>query len=302
MYYKYRDISDRTEEIIINKKVWLAKPNTLNDPFECVIPKFTKEQLQKHEEEIMGNQLAGFIWQASTDLRNGKMFFNLKGKEIKHLLKRIKNAKNIQRKYRIANEFIKEIGAPGFSSPKGQVESLNSLLDNVGIFSLSENPLSKLMWSHYSSNHEGLAFGFAANKGSDLDNEEYFQPIDYSDEPLNLDLSVGLMNGIAYYQDELGQIKSKGYVQIKDQQVQKILFTKTKDWAYEKEWRYMRQEFGSYDLPGNLTRIIFGLKCNSENIQRYINLCKENFEHSIEFLQVFRVDNSTELELKSVHI
>ena len=302
MYYKYRDISVRTEEIIIKKKVWLAKPDTLNDPFECVIPKFTNEQLQKHEEEIMGNQLSGFVWQASSDLKNGKMFFNLKGKEIKNLLKRIKNAKDIQRKYKIANNFFKEIGATGFSSPKGQVKSLNSLLDNVGIFSLSENPLSKLMWSHYSSNHEGLAFGFEANQGSDLDNEEYFQPINYSDKPLNLDLSKGVMNGVTYYQDESGQLRSKAYVQIKDQQVQKILFTKTKEWAYEKEWRYMRQEFGSYDLPGNLTRIIFGLKCNSENIQRYIKLCKENFEHSIEFLQIFRVENSIELELRSVHI
>ncbi len=302
MYYKYRDISKRTEEIIIKKKIWLAKPDTLNDPFECNIPKFTAKQLLKHEEEIMGNQLSGFIWQANTDLDNGAMFFNLKGKEIKRLLKRIQKANNIQRKYKIANNLFKEVGATGFSSPKGQVKALDSLLDNIGIFSLSENPLSKLMWSHYSANHEGIAFGFVAITDSDLADDEYFQPINYSDEPLNLDLSKGMMNGLTYYQDESGKLKSKAFVQIKDKQVQKILFTKTKDWAYEKEWRYMRQEFGNYDLPGKLTRIIFGLKCKDENIKRYIQLCNENFEYTLEFLQISRVQNSTELELNSIHI
>lgn len=33
--YKYRSDSEFTENIFTNKQVWLATPDTLNDPFEC---------------------------------------------------------------------------------------------------------------------------------------------------------------------------------------------------------------------------------------------------------------------------
>ncbi|HGA2076616.1 TPA: hypothetical protein ACIRQ5_004066 [Yersinia enterocolitica] len=41
--YKYRDDSDRTEEIIKNKKIWLSSPIQLNDPLECRIGEIPKD-------------------------------------------------------------------------------------------------------------------------------------------------------------------------------------------------------------------------------------------------------------------
>lgn len=38
LLYKYRTNCDRTCQIITQKKVWFAKPNTLNDPLECWLP------------------------------------------------------------------------------------------------------------------------------------------------------------------------------------------------------------------------------------------------------------------------
>ena len=36
--YKYRNVSDRTEDIIVNNCVFFSEPHTLNDPFDCKMP------------------------------------------------------------------------------------------------------------------------------------------------------------------------------------------------------------------------------------------------------------------------
>ncbi len=297
MYYKYRDISDRTEGILTTKKIWAAKPETLNDPFECSVPQFTKAQISKHAKGVKTSQLAGFINEAHNAHANGEVFFNIHGRAIKLLLNKIKNTKDFDRKYRIVNNFYKNIGHNGFSDPEGQAKAVQKMLNNVGVFSLSEDPLNMLMWSHYGANHEGLVLGFEAEDGSDLANDEYFQPVQYSEEALNVDLSKGLMNGVTFSLDETGAPTIKSFVQIEDPQIQKVLFTKTVNWSYEKEWRYLRQDFGSYPLPGKLSKIIFGLNCKDENIRKYLKISDENFNGEIQYFVVVRVDGTTELGL-----
>ncbi len=301
MYYKYRNISEWTENYILKKEIWAAKPDTLNDPFECDIPKFTKSEIESHCREIMQNQLSGFIMEAYSAKEKGEVFFTIQGREIRLLLNKIKKASWLNKKYKIANNFLKKIGHSGFSNPQGQSLSVQEMIENVGIFSLSEDPLNMLMWSHYGDNHNGLAIGFEAIEGSDLAKEEYFQPVNYSDDPLRIDLSKGLMNGVTFYLDEFGRPSTKAYVQIKDPQIQKIFFTKTTDWAYEKEWRYLRQEFGEYKLPGKLSRIVFGMNCKDQDKKRYIELCRQEFEHDIDYFEIFRIKNTTKLDLKRVH-
>lgn len=297
MYYKYRDISDRTESILTNKEIWAAKPATLNDPFECSVPQFTKTQILKHAQKVKASQLAGFINEAHQAHANGEVFFNIHGRAIKQLLNKIKNTKAFDRKYRVVNNFYKNIGHNGFSDPKGQAKSVQTMLNNVGVFSLSEDPLNMLMWSHYGANHEGIVLGFEPEDGTDLANEDFFQPVIYSDEGLKVDLSNGLMNSVSLYADKSGKPTLKSFVEIKDPQIQKVLFTKTTHWSYEKEWRYLRQDYGSYPLPGKLSKIIFGLNCKKDNINKYISIANKKFDGDIKFFVVVRLDGTTELSL-----
>ncbi|GAA0426124.1 DUF2971 domain-containing protein [Cocleimonas flava] len=300
MYYKYRGISEWTENFLIKKEIWAAKPSSLNDPFECDIPAFTDAQLKGHIDKIKTNQLTGFVMAANQSHVSGESFFSIQGRSIKLLLNKIKKAKTLDKKYKVANNFYHSIGHNGFSDPKGQTNSLFKFLDKVGIFSLSEDPLNMLMWSHYGEDHKGLAYGFDANEGSDLSNEEYFQPVKYSDQALKVDLSKGLKNALDYYIDEYGQTKLKNRIEINDSQIQSVLFTKTNDWRYEKEWRYMREKFGTYPLPGKLSRIVFGLKCIPKDIERYKFLCKKHIDNKVVFYQVVRVEGGTTLDLKEV--
>lgn len=294
-------MSDRTIEILKNKKIWLAKPNTLNDPYECKIRAFTEEEYLKEKESTMINQLMGFFMTFNHALKNQEPIFGLRQKDVKSILRRLKRTNSLEERYDFANNIMEKKAGKAFSKPTDFIESVDYILDNIGIFSLSEDPLNKLMWSHYSSSHQGIALGFEVDDNSILYNQKYFNNVKYTDEPLNFELSNGRLVEINYFYNDSGQLESKGSLQIKDPELQKIFFTKTTEWAYEKEWRYIREKFGLYDYPGKLVRIIFGLNCSESNIESIISLCSECFDYKIDFFKAVRVDHSIDLNLLSIN-
>ena len=305
MLYKYRSINDWTKELFKSQKVWLAKPSTLNDPFECRIPKYSKNEIQTHVEEIMKNQMMGFIMSMPLNdsdnpilgRNKGTDFYGKNEREVRILSNRISKAKGIPKKYRLINNFLKSVGLEGMSSPYDQVNSLNDTFSTIGVFSLSEDPENMLMWSHYGSNHEGIAIGF--EKNGKLANEEYCQPVRYEKELPKVDITKGIMNGVNFF---AGAQRPQSFVQLKDPQLQKVLLTKTVDWKYEKEWRYFESNYGSFDFPGKMTEVIFGLKCTQAEIDSIVELCSDNFSHDIAFKKVVNANDSTKLQLKSMKI
>jgi hypothetical protein len=305
MLYKYRSINDWTKELFKSQKVWLAKPSTLNDPFECRIPKYSKSEIQAHAEEKMKNQMMGFIMSMPLSdgdnfllgRKKGADFYGKNEREVRILSKRIRRAKDIPQKYRLINNFLKGVGLEGMSSPYDQINSLNDTLSSVGVFSLSEDPLNMLMWSHYGSNHEGIAIGF--EKNNKLANEDYCQPVTYEKELPKVDITKGIMNGVSFF---AGGQRPQNYVQLKDPQIQRVLLTKTADWAYEREWRYFEPNHGSFDFPGKMTEVIFGLKCSQAEIDSIVELCRENFSHVVTFKKVVNANGSSKLQLKPMKI
>lgn len=305
MLYKYRSINDWTKNLLKSQKVWLAKPSTLNDPLECRIPKYSKSEIQAHAEEIMKNQMMGFIMSmplndGNNPLLGGKKgtdFYGKNEREVRILSKRIRRAKDIPQKYRLINNFLKGVGLEGMSSPYDQINSLNKTLSSVGVFSLSEDPTNMLMWSHYGSNHEGIAIGFEEN--GKLENEEYCLPVKYEKKLPKVDITKGIMNGVSFF---AGGQRPQSFVQLKDPQVQRVLLTKTTDWAYEREWRYFEPNHGSFDFPGKMTEVIFGLKCPKIEIDAIVELCRDNFSYDITFKKVVNANDSSKLQLKPMKI
>lgn len=287
MYYKYRNADTRTENILIEKEIWLSKPEKLNDSFECNLTEFLDIEIERHINKIKKYQLMGFIHNASNCYTNKEPFYDLRGRAIKSLLNKIKKHKNnLEKQHKIANDFMINIGAIGFSNPTGQLKSAKNLFENLGVFSLTENPLNIQMWAHYANNQSGLALGFKPVPDSDLANPNFFQPVEYADILPDIELDKGLMNGLHYIKENNGTIKSVPFVQIKDSQIQKILFTKTTDWSHEKEWRYLRNKYGKYPFPGELKEVIFGIRCPQEVRNKFINLCLKNFSNEINFFEV----------------
>ena len=300
--YKYRAISERTSEIIRKKKVWLAKPSSLNDPNECRFEAPDSAQVRKAVAETKRHQLAGFMAHAAMAQKNGESFFTLRGRVINRLLSKIKKSPGLEQRYKVASAFLKEVGSAGFSDPHDQANSIDKIVQKVGIFSLSEDPLNMLMWSHYGDSHKGVALGFAASTGSRLADPKSCQSIRYEDGAITFDFSVGRLTEVYYAKQPDGTMRMEGSVQINDEQIQKALFTKTTEWGYEKEWRYYEPNFGEYDYPGELVEVVFGLNMPVEERARFAALCRGSLGDSIKFRCVTRPNGTQKLQLQDADV
>jgi len=198
--YKYRVYNTKSLSILINKKIWLATPESFNDPFDCNI-KF-KSQINSEA-------------------------FN------KYLKQTGRTTGDLNRDY---NTFL-----------KGLAEFRNKDIKKFGVFSMSQIKDNILMWSHYANQHEGFCIEFVRSSNNLLGDIEVTRPVDYhcnypEVEPL----------------DSNGNIDHSIF--------RKMLFTKAKDWSYEKEWRLTYDEGNKEEqLPADISSIIFGLRMPEEH-------------------------------------
>lgn len=127
---------------------------------------------------------------------------------------------------------------------------------NIGVVSLSRNGNNVLMWSHYGDLHRGFMLEFRI-------------PIfgNTSDSVVALDR---LLPFPVKYQSKRPSIKIGQ--ELPDDVVEKILLTKSKDWAYEQEERVVYQGRGpgiySYRRDEILASVVTGLKMPAADRQK----------------------------------
>jgi hypothetical protein len=120
---------------------------------------------------------------------------------------------------------IAEIDEFRASRVRAEVEQV--LNSNIGVFSVSEEPLNLLMWAHYGAEHWGTAVGldlrhaFFGEIGANLQQVKYL--------PQRVAVSS---NG--------GRIRVAGHPLEKNGPIRvDTLLRKSPDWDYEKEWRLL---------------------------------------------------------------
>jgi len=198
--YKYCAYNTNYLSILINKKIWAAKPDSFNDPFDCKI-RFKREM--NHE------TISNFL--AQTGRSSG----------------------TVQENYELYQKAIEE-----FSEKD---------VPNLGVFSVSQIKDNILMWAHYANHHKGFCIEFVRSSDNLLGNSECTQPVNYCCDYPEV--------------DPLDSSGNRDYSIFK-----KMCFTKAKDWAYEKEWRFIYDEGDKeIPLPADILSIIFGLKMSNEH-------------------------------------
>lgn len=199
--YKYCAYNTNSLAILINKRIWAAKPESFNDPFDCRI-KFTPPAINS---DAFSNYLK----------RTGRSTGNRKSD------------------YEI---FI-----------KGLQEFIEKDISKFGVFSMSQINNNILMWSHYANQHKGFCIGFVRKNDNLLGDINKTQPVQYN---CNYPEVVPL--------DESGNYNHSIFT--------KMLFTKAKNWEYEKEWRLVYDEGDKEEpLPADISTLIFGLKMPEEH-------------------------------------
>lgn len=170
------------------------------------------------------------------------------------------------------------------SRPEEIFRDMRKRLAAVGIFSLSETNESELMWSHYGSNHSGVAIGFGTNSGCKLTNPRHTLPVTYASEKPTF--NVGFKNEVTIYASPNGGTRSTSRVSFEDNVFRAAISTKTPVWNYEREWRYIEENSGLFEWPGPIVSVTFGLKMASDRRNHYRRLAEASASTKIGFFEV----------------
>jgi Protein of unknown function (DUF2971) len=141
--YKYQTLSAYSLASLVNGTVWLAKPKSFNDPFDCAL---TLDR-SRYKESVM---------HAITVAMERAKPLGLKRKQLVDIWPGDKEA---------FEEFR---------------DNLKNLFQEIGILCLSEVPNSMLMWSHYANHHRGFCVEYDFNASSQL--RMLADKVQYSDE------------------------------------------------------------------------------------------------------------------------
>ena len=204
--YKYRSLENawNTIDIILNRRLYLAPLESLNDPMELKIEQ-VKAVIEAH---LRGNGI-----EYSKPATEGDIAF----------------AKSLAKQGLMPAEFI--------NASTG--DFLLAMISRIyaRVCSLSGNPRSVIMWSHYANAHKGICLEFEITSAS---------PIIYLEtEKFERRFSASHMTRLFTRLDakENSTTTKLAYMVEK---LKRLYNTKTYDWAYENEWRIFRSESDRY--------------------------------------------------------
>jgi hypothetical protein len=131
------------------------------------------------------------------------------------------------------------------------IKTYQEWVKNYGVSCFSELNNNMLMWAHYANNHHGLCLGF--DVGDNPEDLGYYK-VNYLNEYPEIDFEQ------VYHKDGL----------------LKILWSKSKDWEYEKEWRIIMMEGDkSYSYKSELVDVIFGFRTPKDDISFVESILKD---------------------------
>lgn len=240
--YKYRDLSNRTIDMIVSDNVYFADPSTFNDPLD------TKPSLQI---DLPAAELASILRRFVE--RRAQAEMSAAAKTIKY--RGPKTIEHIERhSRRQADRLLAELAYlatdPEYDDEEAHHQSLlaqyieSELLGQYdkGIVSLAERATCPLMWSHYGDQHKGVCIGYSIPKDAIAN----LHKVNYGGSRLVAASKVAAM--------------FSGDADVRRQVDEAVLLRKAGSWRYEREWRLIGPR-GVQNSPLELEEIIFGMRC-----------------------------------------
>lgn len=247
--YKYGGMTHYTEETISLSKVWFSAPAQLNDPFECR-PWFefnhTDDQLVEGLARQLRRQDPNLTSHGAT-ARAVAIF--LKGRH--------RDPKTWEA---LRNDLVA------------------TLARDIGLFCLSQDDTSILMWAHYAKEHTGYCLGFEATN---------YTPF------------FGAAQRVGY-SDNLSIVDS--FNSLPEKIVNQIFLTKFSGWHYEKEWRIVDHDAGPglrFYPPELLKSVTFGLR-TPEVDRRKLREWVERRGHDVVFRECVMNDRQFKIQVYEV--
>lgn len=268
--YKYRSLNQLSLELLLTNSIYCANPLTFNDPLDCS-PRIDIDM------DLDEANYSSYTFHVDLHL-----------KKIKDLISGYGTSSRTQQ--------ILESIAVARAEDMASLDATSALIDGYeqilsdalisyfdpGVFAMSEDQKSQLMWSHYGDQHKGLCIGYST---------------------FNIDKSK--LHKVKYVRNNLG-VKLSHLQQMqelgKDSKYYKDLWEisllrKTNHWKYEKEWRYIEEGTG-LKKGFRVTEVIFGLKFSEAIKSMLMTYLKDR---DIDFYQVYRKDDSYDFDIVKIN-
>ncbi len=159
--------------------------------------------------------------------------------------------------------------------PIAREKFFEALDKNIGMLCLTEKRDNRLMWSHYSQNHQGLVIEFEAEHSyfhqqkTDVDEFGYLRKVEY-------------------------RAQRPDYAELIEMSAADVFLVKGEEWAYEEEWRMLRplkeadriieSKEGNIHLftidPMCITGVIFGCQMSRSKKQEIIKILNDDKVYS----------------------
>jgi len=253
--YKYLPFSDGSLKILKDGKIKFTKPSEFNDPFDS-----SPDHESHNVEEFLDSYPDWFEKIAHAKKLSPEQLNCKKPVMINRLKTAIENG-----------EF-------------GQQFS-----DNVGICSLTRNPLNLLMWAHYSENHTGFVVEFVIPLESSFDPKK--NPIKFMEWLIPQSVQYKTAKPMVSFLNDDNNTK-----------MEKQFLIKSNDWRYEQEERVIDYIRGSgihkYDQKKILHSVIAGMKMESPQysiLEKIVTNINKEKRLTIRLHRVAPVDGKFEL-------
>ncbi|EEQ10949.1 hypothetical protein ymoll0001_2550 [Yersinia mollaretii ATCC 43969] len=268
--YKYRSVNQQTLEMLINREVYFASPDQLNDPLDAKI------DINAHYQKIVRK----YDPNISEEFNRKAFLLNLLNS------KKVTLEDGTEKRL---NDLVQEF------------------ITSLGIFSLSKTASDALLWSHYGGAHKGLCLEFESDEISSKDvfsrgEIAYKQKPIYEEvfEELLLDFGnfVKPWEKDSSYSDE---VADKFYTKQLSDLIDANLYVKSEKWKYEEEYRLVSNKAGKIKFNASaLKKIILGIHTSSYDINTIKNiLTHPQYEH-VKLMRVSKNPNGFDFNIVEI--
>jgi len=261
--FKYCHLKNKNHvDNLIKNKIWLSNPLTFNDPYDCSIT-FNAEKINTI---MVNNEISNILDSFPED----EIPTSVKTQIISSSNPKNKLLSTIE-KIITTKEGLEELNyINGILRPKINrevIENFNQLYKSkLKVSSFSENNLSMLMWGHYADSHQGFCIEYDIKSMPEEENiKKYLFPIEYTDTIYDI---------TQFYIDN---VINKNQLDI-NSLIKSVLY-KSKEWSYEKEWRFVitNSECSDNTISTPKPKAIYlGSKIDKSHKKQFIELCKKN--------------------------
>jgi hypothetical protein len=138
------------------------------------------------------------------------------------------------------------------------------------------------MWAHYAGAHTGYCLEF--------DTEDEYEGGNVFKDPL-------ITRSVNYGDYYRSLIDLKPFDAQMPELVDKLICYKSKEWAYENEWRCIQPDGNKlYPFPGKLTGVVFGARC-SDIAQECIVLALKRLPYKVNLYSAVIRNNKFAVEI-----